>query len=185
MVHVLKGDNLMVVQLLGNIRQTTIKFVTNTTLLVVAFVLTVAVGHNTVLASPLTQRTDQDDVVIELMQTGVEDTSDVVEDVLVFRVLAFDIDEGDDDGDGIAFVDMIVLDDDGDEVYRKRETSPGYCAFGGGAPNCEEWDFEENDESWPDGEPLDEGEHRLRARVRTDDGNTVIEDFDVEIFLSN
>jgi len=126
-----------------------------------------------------------DDLVIELMQTGVGDDSDVVEDVLVFRVRAFDLDEGDDDGDGIDFVDMIVLDADEDEVYRKRENSPGYCAFGGGAPNCSAWDFGEHDDSWPDGDPLDEGEHTLRARVQPENGPPVMQDFTVDIFLSN
>jgi hypothetical protein len=136
-------------------------------------------------AAQLSEQADDEDTVVELMQTGVGDSSDVVEDRLVFRVRAFDPDEGDDDGDGIAFVDMIILDEDGDEVYRKRETSSGYCAFGGGTPNCGVWDFGNNDGRWPSGELLDEGEHTLRARARADDGQTIMEDFFVDIFLTN
>jgi hypothetical protein len=152
--------------------------------LIGAAILPVPAMHGTAIASPSTQQTDQGDVVIELMQTGVGDDSDVVEDVLVFRVRAFDLNEGDDDGDGIDFVDMIILDEDGEEVYRKRENSPGYCAFGGGTPNCAVWDFEDHDDSWPDGDPLDEGEHTLRARVQPESGSAVMQDFDVDIFLS-
>jgi hypothetical protein len=47
------------------------------------------------------------------------------------------------------------------------------------------WDFGDNDGRWPSGELLDEGEHTLRARARADDGQTIMEDFVVDIFLSN
>jgi hypothetical protein len=150
-----------------------------------AVILAVSATHGTTIASPLVQKVDQNDIDIDLVRTGVGNTSDVVEDVLVFRVRAFDEDEGDDDGDGIDFVDMIILDEDGDEVYRKREQDPGYCAFGGGAPNCSVWDFGDNNNSWPDGDPLDEGEHTLRARAQADDGDVRMEDFVVDIFLSD
>ena len=153
--------------------------------LLATVVFTISSTHGTAIASPLTQQTEQDDLVVELMQTGVGNDSDVVEDRLVFRVRAFDPTEGDDDGDGIDFVDMIILDENGDEVYRKRENDPGYCAFGGGAPNCAVYDFDDNDNSWPDGDPLDEGEHTLRARAQADDGRVTMQDFVVDIFLSN
>ena len=142
-------------------------------------------AYGTALASPVAQRTNQDDLVIELMQTGVGDDSDVVEDRLVFRVRAFDPNEGNDDGDGISFVDMIILDADGNEVHRNRENDPGYCAFGGGTPNCTVWDFGDNDNSWPSGEPLQEGEHTLRARARADDGRVATQNYVVDISLTD
>ncbi len=156
-----------------------------TMILLNAVMITVSVTHGTALASPLVQQLSQNDVEIDLMQTGVGDTSDLVEDVLVFRVRAFDQGEGNDDGDGITYVDMIILDESGDEVYRKRETDPGYCAFGGGAPNCSVWDFGDNNNNWPDGDPLEQGEHTLRARARADDGEVRMQDFVVDIFLTD
>ena len=59
---------------------------------------------------------------------------------------------------------MIILDANGREVYRRRENNAGYCAFGGGEPNCNVFDFADNNDEWPNGEPIrDGGEYTLRA----------------------
>jgi hypothetical protein len=179
----MKGDNLMLVQSGGNTERTVVRLMINALFLLATIALTILAMHKTAIASQLTQQTVQDDLVIELMQTGVGHKSDIVEGVLVFRVRALDPAEGNKDGDGITYVDMIILDEDGNEVYRKRETASGYCAFGGGAPNCTVWDFGEHDDSWPSGAPLNEGEHTLRARA--DDGRILMQDFIVDIFLLN
>jgi hypothetical protein len=120
----------------------------------------------------LTEQEELSDPVVELRQTGVSGQSSEVSDRLVFRVRAFDPAVGNDDGDGIDFVDMIIVDEDDVEVHRRRETTPGYCAFGGGTPNCNVFDFEDNDNRWPQTDiPIDEDEqYRLRAIAVTEDG---------------
>ena len=122
------------------------------------------------------------DLVVELMQTGRGNSADVVEDELVFRVRAFDPRRGSRDGDGIRSVDMIILDSDEREVYRKRENNAGYCAFGGGEPTCAVFDLADNDYTLPNGEEIRRGEeYILRAQVNAKDGRSTIRDFRVEI----
>ena len=112
----------------------------------------------------LSDNSGSTDLVAEMMQTGRSGSADVVEDELAFRVRAFDPRRGTRDGDGIRNVDMIILDSDGREVYRKRENNAGYCAFGGGEPECSVYDFAANDYTWPNGEEIRRGEeYTLRA----------------------
>jgi hypothetical protein len=175
----------MISRFLSGTNRIVIRLLICATFLAVAVALTVLTPYRTALASPLTQRTNQDDPVIELMQTGVGNDNDVVEDRLVFRVRAFDPDEGNDDGDGIDFVEMSVYDAEGNRVHRKREDNAGYCAFGEGTPNCTVWDFGDNNNRWPNGQRLEEGEHTLRARAVANDGGETMQDFVVDIFLTN
>lgn len=133
------------------------------------------------------QLADSSDLVVNLMQTGRGNTSAQVRNALVFRVSANDPTMGDRDGEGIAGVDMIILDSEGDEVYRKREDNAGYCAFGGGAPNCGVYNFASNGYRWPDrdgerGEPIRRGEqYTLRAEVDAEDGRSTT--FDTVIVI--
>ena len=102
--------------------------------------------------------------------------------VIASEVRANDPTMGNRDGAGIDGVDMIILDAEGDEVYRKRETDAGYCAFGGGAPNCGVYNFARNGYRWPDrngerGEPIRRGEqYTLRAEVDAEDGRSTTYD---------
>jgi hypothetical protein len=128
------------------------------------------------------------DPVVDVVETGRGSSSSVVEDALVFEARVFDPRVGNRNGDGIDYVDMIVLDEDGREVYRKRETDPSYCAFGGTSP-CPEHDFAENDNRWPNrngqrGEPIRDGEeYTLRTLVRASNGDEAVRDTTVEIRL--
>jgi len=124
----------------------------------------------------------QSDLVVEMMQTGRNDDSTDVRGALAFRVRAFDPSVGNRDGDGIRNVDMIVLDSDGREVSRKRESNAGYCAFGGGEPNCTVYDFSDNNNRWPNGERIrDGGDYTLRAVVTAKDGRRTTMDTDVRV----
>lgn len=126
-----------------------------------------------------------DDIVIEMMQTGRNHSDSVVREELVFQVRAFDPREGDDDGDGIRSVDLIILDQDENELYRRREQNAGYCAFSGGEPNCQIYNFAENDNEWPNGEPVREGEdYTLRAIANARDGRQAFFETTIQIDLS-
>ena len=82
---------------------------------------------------------------------------------------------------------MIILDPEGDEVYRKRENDAGYCAFGGGTPACGVYNFARNGNRWPDrngerGERIRRGEqYTLRAEVDAEDGRSTT--FDTVIVI--
>jgi len=70
---------------------------------------------------------------------------------------------------------MFIIDSNGREVYRHTETQAGYCAFGGGTPDCNQWVFDQNDNRWPDsdgrrGESIRNDDYTLEAIAFTDDG---------------
>lgn len=119
---------------------------------------------------------DRGNLVGEVVQTGRGDNADDVGGVLNFRVRAF-IDNGSGnnrDGDGIRNVDMIILDPDDREVQRRRENTAGYCAFGGGEPNCNTYVFADHDDRWPNGDPVRHGEdYTLRAVITAKDGRRI------------
>ncbi len=137
-------------------------------------------GRQTVIERSLVIRlADKGKVIGEVIQTGRGDNADTVQDALNFRVRAF-VDNGtgnNRDGDGIRNVDLSVIDSDGREVQRKREGAAGYCAFGGGEPNCNTYVFADHNDRWPNGDPVRHGEdYTLRAVVTARDGRkTVIE----------
>src|SRR5690606_27135396 len=93
------------------------------------------------------------DLVADIVRTGVDGAGDFVSGALAFQVLAYDPNVGNDDGDGIDYVDLVVVGPDGGVVYAKREETAAYCAFGGGAP-CQPWVFGDNDSSWPGNVPF-------------------------------
>jgi hypothetical protein len=107
----------------------------------------------------------------EIVQTGVDSTSPVVTHDLVFQVKAFHAGYGDSDGDGIAYVDMAILDDQGNLIHQRREQNAGYCAFGGGEPDC-------NIQSLDQVEP---GVYTLRAIIYAQDGQIATVETDIEI----
>ena len=67
-------------------------------------------------------------------------------------------------------MDIRIYAPDGHEVYQRTENSVAYCAFSGGEPDCEIWDFSASGGQWPSGESLQPGPHRLEAMVQADDG---------------
>ena len=75
----------------------------------------------------------------------------VFRDRLVFRVEVFDTRAGVYDGAGIQQVDFHIEPDDGSGqiVYERTERNAGYCAFGGGEPECNVLALESGSR-WPD-----------------------------------
>lgn len=148
-----------------------------------AFLFSLLLNPGLVNAAP---HLDPEDIFVDLVQTGRGGTATDVRGALAFRVRTFDRTVGERDGAGIANVDLIVLDADGNEVYRKRENTAGYCAFGGGEPNCNVYVFADHDNAWPNGEPIRDGEnYRLRAEVQAKDGSRTAAGWDVELQLGD
>jgi hypothetical protein len=109
------------------------------------------------------------DPVVTLLETGEGHAGDYVQHALVFRVKAYDPTVGTHDGDGIAYVEMEIYNWQGYEVYSKRESQAGYCAFGGGTPHCSVFRFG-NNHFWPNGTQVNPGEYTLKATAYTPDG---------------
>lgn len=114
----------------------------------------------------------------QIVQTGPNSDADVVSDALVFQVFAST--DGVNDGAGIDRVDMEIIGSNG-QVHRRTERTAGYCAFGGGEPDCNIWDFAEQGNQWPDGDPLEPGDYTLRAIVHAEDGNSTTVEMNIQI----
>ena len=61
------------------------------------------------------------------------------------------------------------------------ENNVAYCAFSGGEPDCDIWEFNAANNQWPSGESLQPGLHRLVARVNAEDGRQKTIELRVEI----
>lgn len=109
---------------------------------------------------------------VELRETMPGSVESDVFDELNFRVAAWDPAVGDDDGDGIDEV-LLEIFSAGELVHARTEGTAGFCAFGGGEPDCTTWNFPDNDWSWPDGASIFGGESLLRATVFADDGRSI------------
>lgn len=121
-------------------------------------------------------------LVAEIVQIGPGSTADVVSDALVFQVVAYNEAEGNQDGDGIANVDMRILDQYGDVVYQRRENNAAYCAFSGGEPDCNVLVFADYDYRWPDNGPeITSGPYILQAIVHGQDGSSATVETEIEI----
>ncbi len=84
---------------------------------------------------------------------------------LWFRVYAHKPSESKVDGDGIATVDFVFLDSNGNQVYERLEKTAGYCAFVGGEPDCTVWVFADNKNAWPNGTKMLSGAYTLKVNV--------------------
>lgn len=91
---------------------------------------------------------------------------------LVFQVKVRNPEAGGKDGAGIQAVDFsITL--YGQEVYSHTEKTPAYCAFGGGEPYCNVFNFAENQYLWPGTHVhLQDGTYTLNVTIHTKSGET-------------
>lgn len=112
-------------------------------------------------------------LVTRIVQTAPGTDSDVVYDALVFQVEAYDPNRGNRDGDGIRNVDLEIFDANGNRVYTRTENNAAYCAFAGGEPDCNVWNFAEYSDAWPSGEPIYFGaQYTLRGVAHADSGQS-------------
>jgi energy-coupling factor transporter ATP-binding protein EcfA2 len=100
--------------------------------------------------------------VATIVQIAPGSLEAVVDQSLVFEIVAFDPTVGQTNGDGIEFVEFQIVDSQGAVVYGRNEQTPAYCAFGGDTP-CPAWSFADNNGVWPDGQPIQPGNYTLRA----------------------
>jgi hypothetical protein len=122
-------------------------------------------------------------IVNKLLQTGPGSTAALVTQALVFQVEAY-VGPRFSDGKDIDKVIMSIIDPDGQEVYKNSKNNAAYCAFGGGGnnnPNCNIWNFSANDYRWPNGTPLKNGPHLLKADIQTNDGRSEVVTFPIQI----
>ena len=122
--------------------------------------------------------TGSQQITAEIVQVGPNSDADVVYDALVFQVFAST--NGSDDGAGIDRVDMRIIGPYG-EIYQRTEQNAAYCAFSGGEPECNLWDFAEHNYQWPNGDPIEPGNYALRATVYADDGSSIIVEKSIQI----
>lgn len=116
---------------------------------------------------------EQQDLVVRFVQTGPNSDADIVYGALVFQVEAYDPARGSRDGDGIRAVDLRIFDESGNRVYERTENNVAYCAFAGGEPDCNIFDFAENGDAWPSGEPIRYGRrYTLRGTANAEDGRS-------------
>ena len=88
---------------------------------------------------------------------------------LWFRVYAHKPLESKVDGEGIEQVDFTIKNSKGEVVHSRTERQAGYCAFGGGEPDCVIWDFSEHQFKWPDGGKILSGTYTLNVQVQSTD----------------
>jgi len=131
-----------------------------------------------------TSETDNAEISMKLLQVGPGDTVPMVDQALVFQVAASLTGYGNRDGDGISHVDLKVFPaGGGSPVYERTEQNAAYCAFGGGEPDCNIWNFAENGNVWPSGEPIQPGRYILQATAYAVDGHTADLSTEIEIEL--
>jgi len=115
----------------------------------------------------------QQDLVVRIVQTAPNSDADIAYGALVFQVEAYDPGRGSRDGDGIRNVDLRIFDENGSRVYERTENNVAYCAFAGGEPVCNIFDFAENGDAWPGGEPIRFGRrYTLRGTANAEDGRS-------------
>ncbi len=89
---------------------------------------------------------------------------------LWFQVLAHKPTSSKVDGQGIDSVDFQIVDSNGNEVYFREEKAVKYCAFGGGEPDCNIWNFASHGYTWPDGTKMVSGTYKININVNAKDG---------------
>jgi formylglycine-generating enzyme required for sulfatase activity len=131
-------------------------------------------------------------LVSDIAQIGPESTTRVVTDTLVYEVRTYDPEFGTNNGDGISQVDMEIIHAASGAVVYSIGHSPTiaedatisptvetrFCAF---SEDCSAWVFAEQNYTWPNGEPIENGPHLLRAVISTPDDTRKVVQTQIEI----
>jgi len=88
---------------------------------------------------------------------------------LWFRVYAHEPVSSKVDGQNIDSVEFTITDSNNVQVHYRKEKTAGYCAFGGGEPNCVVLDFAKNNYTWPDGKKIKSGVFDLHINATDKD----------------
>ena len=108
--------------------------------------------------------------------TGEQDGLLIAGDQLAIRVDA-QLNGGSYDpatNNGIRQVEIIIerMNDDGSqgaEVHRQTEKNWPYCSFSDADSQCTLWVFAEQGDQWPNGEPFEDGQYQVSARISLND----------------
>jgi hypothetical protein len=107
-------------------------------------------------------------------------------DELQFQTIASDPSVGSDNGAGIATVQFRIVDSQGTLLQDNTERNPLYCAFGGGddLQYCNIWRFSEQNNSWPNGTPVENGGYyQLQVTVLSQSGQQSYSELNFQIQL--
>lgn len=88
---------------------------------------------------------------------------------LWFRVYAHEPVSSKVDGQNIDSVEFTITDSNNVQVHYRKEKVAGYCAFGGGEPDCVVWDFASHNYTWPDGKKIKSGTFNLHINATDKD----------------
>jgi hypothetical protein len=120
------------------------------------------------------------EIQVELREVGPGSTALEVNGQIVFQVAAWDPTVGTNNGDGIDAINLTVVDGTG-IVYAREERMAAYCAFAGGEPDCNIYDYATAGYVWQSGAPVVSGAHALFADVIASDGRRVTWRWDIEV----
>ncbi len=117
-----------------------------------------------------------------ILTPAVKGPPPVFREALTFRAKIYDPEVERKEGRGIANVTIRIYaaDRDGNEavdangnllppVHEQIERRAGYCAFGGGEPDCNVWVFADHGYKWPNGQPMTSGFYKATISVAADD----------------
>ncbi len=88
---------------------------------------------------------------------------------LWFRVYAHEPVSSKVDGQNIDSVEFTITNSKNVQVYYRKEKTAGYCAFGGGEPNCNVFVFASHNFTWPDGAKITSGTYNLHINATDKD----------------
>lgn len=100
---------------------------------------------------------------IAMVQTDAGSTATTLAQTLVFQVTAHDPAVGEQDGAGVEIVELQILNNADALLYARSDRTAPYCVFDDDGTRCLAWNFAEQDQRWPNGQPIRGGPHRLRA----------------------
>ncbi len=125
-------------------------------------------------------------LVTDISQIGFESTASTVRDSMVFEARAYDPRIGTRNGEGIETVRLSIIDQaSGEDVFwgepvaaSEVVTDTTFCLF---SDDCVPYVFADNDFTWPNGEPIEDGAYLLRAVVSTPKDERMVVQREIEI----
>lgn len=90
---------------------------------------------------------------------------------------------GQENGDGIAYIEFFIQDLNGNVIASKRENNKPYCFFSEENGECEQPDENSDDFRWREGRPIREGWYFIRAVAHTPDNRIQVAERAVRITL--
>jgi hypothetical protein len=109
--------------------------------------------------------------------------ADYFSEGLYIRAEANDVDVGQEDGDGIAYVDIFIQDLHGNVIAARRENNAPYCYFGEQDGECIRVHPDSNAFRWSENRPREPGWYFVRAVAYTPDSRIQVFERPVRITI--